>query len=179
MSIAIESLAIDGVRLVRPQAHADARGWFFEGFRASWFGPQQRWVQWNVSRSVAGVLRGLHFHRLQTDFWIAVDGRILAGLYDLRPGSPTQGRGMCVELSGAQPGGLLIPPGIAHGYRALTDATLMYLLDQEYSGSDEYALRWDDPALGMPAAWLAEPPPVISARDAAAPSLAALRAGTK
>ncbi|MFI5378442.1 MAG: dTDP-4-dehydrorhamnose 3,5-epimerase family protein [Tepidisphaerales bacterium] len=163
--------AIDGVRLATLTSHADARGSFCEAFRASWFGGGRSWVQWNVSRSNAGVLRGLHFHRLQTDYWFVVDGLLQVALVDLRPDSISHRQALCLELDGAVPSGLIIPPGVVHGYRALRDTTLMYLLDREYNGSDECGVRWDDPALGLAESWYAGPKPVLSARDAAAPML--------
>ncbi|MGA2500049.1 MAG: dTDP-4-dehydrorhamnose 3,5-epimerase [Tepidisphaeraceae bacterium] len=163
--------AIDGVRLVRLACHADARGSFCEAFRASWFGGDRPWVQWNFSRSKAGVLRGLHFHRQQTDYWFVVDGLLQVALVDLRPDSISHRQSLCMELDGAVPSGLIIPPGVVHGYRALRHTTMMYLLDQEYNGADEYGVRWNDRALGLPESWYGGPQPVLSSRDAAAPML--------
>ena len=169
--MAILGTSICGVQLVKPMRHEDTRGEFCEAFRASWFSGGRQWVQWNVSRSKAGVLRGMHFHRLQTDYWWLADGSIRVGLVDLRPESLTVRQATCLELDSDDPMGLIIPPGVLHGYRALRDAVVMYLMDQEYSGADEYGVRWDDPALGLPDDWRAGPPPVLSPRDAAAPTL--------
>jgi dTDP-4-dehydrorhamnose 3,5-epimerase len=169
---ALLATALDGVQLVRPTLHGDSRGLFYEAFRASWFAGDRRWVQWNVSRSAAGVVRGLHFHRRQTDYWLVVEGRMRVALVDVRPDSPTRRQAVCVELDGAEPQGLIIPPGVLHGYRALRDLTVLYLLDQEYDSTDEYSVRWNDPALGLPAVWYEGPAPTLSPRDAGAPPLA-------
>jgi len=163
---------IAGVRLVPLKRIEDSRGVFFEAFRASWLDNNRRWVQWNFSRSVSGVVRGLHFHRRQSDYWLVTEGRLLAALVDVRRQSPTFRTAACVELEAANPQALIIPPGVLHGYRALTDVTVQYLLDQEYDASDEYGVRWDDPELRLPAAWREGPPPVLSQRDRTAPRLA-------
>lgn len=175
MNEQIRDTIIHGVKTLRPTKHTDARGAFFEAFRASWFDGVRPWVQWNISRSAAGVLRGLHFHEMQTDYWIVTDGTILVGLVDVRPNSPSHRTTLCLEMTGDEPSGLIIPPGVAHGYRAMRDATVMYLLDQEYSGGDEFGLRWDDPELRLSEAWYSVPPPIISSRDAHAPGLAELQ----
>ena len=164
--------AIAGVQLLKPTCFQDGRGFFFEAFRASWFAGDRRWVQWNVSRSNAGVLRGLHFHRRQTDYWLVVDGSAQVALVDARNSSPTYRHAICLTLDIADPQGLIIPPGVLHGYRAVRDATVMYLLDQEYDASDEHGVRWDDRELGLPEAWYVGPTPVLSPRDANAPTWA-------
>ena len=166
---------IDGVKLIKLKVFGDQRGGFYEAFRASWMGDQKRWVQWNVSMSAADVVRGLHFHKLQTDYWLVPNGRIQVALVDLRPGSPTKRAARCVVLDGTDPHGLCIPPGVLHGYRIVEAATVMYLVDVEYTGQDEYGVRWNDPALGLPADWYAGPAPTLSPRDAAAPMLADLK----
>jgi dTDP-4-dehydrorhamnose 3,5-epimerase len=169
--VTTRATAIDGVQLVQPTIHADDRGWFCEIFRASWFPGERRWVQWNVSRSQTGVLRGLHYHFRQTDYWYLVEGSLLVALVDLRPTSVTHRQALCLELDGRTAQGLIIPPGVLHGYRTLRDATLMYLLDQEYDGADEHGVRWSDPDLGLPSVWYGGVAPVLSDRDAKAPTL--------
>jgi len=170
--MALIDTTISGVKLVPLKRIQDSRGVFFEAFRESWVGTDRRWVQWNFSRSVAGVVRGLHFHRQQSDYWLVTEGRLVAALVDVRKQSPTCRVALCVELDAADPRALIIPPGVLHGYRALTDVTVMYLLDREYDASDENGVRWDDPDLGLPQAWYQGQPPVLSARDANAPRLA-------
>lgn len=168
-------VGIAGVKLAQPKVWGDGRGAFFEAFRASWFDPGQRWVQWNVSRSAGNVVRGLHFHKLQTDYWMVTAGKVHAALVDLRPKSPTRGVAKVVTLDAANPQGLAIPPGVLHGYKIIEDATVMYLVDVEYTGKDEYGVRWNDPDLKLPADWYGGPTPTLSNRDAAAPMLADLQ----
>jgi dTDP-4-dehydrorhamnose 3,5-epimerase len=169
------AVGIDGAKLIKLKVFGDSRGGFYEAFRASWLSDRQRWVQWNVSTSTANVVRGLHFHKLQTDYWLVPVGKIQVALVDLRPGSATARAARCVTLDGANPHGLCIPPGVLHGYRILESATVMYLVDVEYTGKDEYGVRWNDPALGLPADWYGGTAPTLSARDAAAPMLADLK----
>lgn len=164
--------SIHGVKLFKLTRHHDTRGAFCEAFRASWLRPDQRWSQWNISQSNTGVLRGLHFHLRQSDYWTVTAGRILVALVDLRPDSPAYLKSDCLEMGVESAESLIIPPGVLHGYRALTDATVMYLVDHEYDGSDEYGVHWADPALALPPKWYDGPTPVLSPRDASAPGLA-------
>ncbi len=164
-------LPIDGAKLITLKRFEDSRGSFAEAFRASWFDHGKPWIQWNVSRSRAGVLRGLHVHRRQTDYWHVVAGEATAALVDLRPESSTRNEAILVPLSGLIPQTLFIPPGILHGFYGKTDVVLMYLLDQEYDNTDELGVRWNDPDLHLPESWYAQPSPVLSPRDAAAPNL--------
>jgi len=162
---------IEGAVLFEPKVFADGRGAFFEAFRASWTGSSFSVAQWNVSVSAGGVVRGLHFHRLQTDYWLVPQGKVRVALVDVRPESPTRRKAMCLELGGDRPRALLIPPGVLHGYAIIHDATVMYLVNVEYTGKDEYGVRWNDPELGLPPEWYAIKSPVLSNRDATAPML--------
>lgn len=164
-----ESAQIKGVQIVTLKAFEDERGRFLETFRKEWF-PQQRWekIQTNRSDSRAGVLRGLHYHFRQVDYWYVVSGQIRAALYDLRPDSPTYGAGQTVEMGGPFQRGLFIPVGVAHGFVALTETTLTYIVDNYYDSTDEYGIVWNDPDIGL--AWGVEAP-ILSARDAANPLL--------
>jgi dTDP-4-dehydrorhamnose 3,5-epimerase len=162
---------IDGAFYFAPKVHGDDRGGFFEAYRASWMSPAKPMVQWNISYSAAGVVRGLHYHRLQSDYWLCPVGRLRVALVDIRPKSPTHKKALCLELGGDKAAGLIIPPGVLHGYAILEKATMMYLVDVEYTGGDEYSVRWNDPALGLPAEWYQFPSPTLSGRDAAAPML--------
>jgi dTDP-4-dehydrorhamnose 3,5-epimerase len=166
---------IDGAKLVLLDMFGDERGSFFEVFRASWFDPRQRWAQWNVSRSTGNVVRGLHFHKLQTDFWMVPSGKIQVALVDLRAKSPTHRTAKTIILEESEPRGLYIPPGVLHGYKIVKEATVMYLVDVEYTGKDEYGVRWNDPALGLPADWYDGQTPTLSNRDAKAPMLKDLK----
>ncbi len=162
---------IHGVMTVPPDPFGDARGRFMETFRAEWF-PQVTWdrLQSNRSDSSAGVLRGLHYHFKQVDYWFPVMGFIRVGLVDLRRSSPTYLRSVSLDLDGDNPMGLFIPEGVAHGFAALTDCTLMYIVNNYYDGgADEFGIAWNDPQAAID--WgVAEP--ALSARDRSNPLIA-------
>ncbi len=171
MPVTVEPLPlIHGVCLARFEKHADARGHFYESFRKSWVPGAREMVQGNLSFSKAGVLRGMHYHLKQADFWSVPAGRVRAALYDFRASSPSFGAAAVVEIGVDKPSGLYIPKGVAHGFCALEDATLTYLVDEYYDGADELGVRWDDPALGID--WALSAPPSLSLRDARNPFLA-------
>lgn len=159
-------LAIPGVRRLTLEARADERGSFTEAFRDEWFPGLPSFVQGNLSRSRTGVLRGLHYHRRQADLWVPVDGTATVGLVDLREDSPTDRESLAIDV---EPGiALYLPPGVAHGFCARTDFTLLYLVDRAYDGADEFGFSPLDPAAAI--AWpVAEP--ILSDRDRKAPSL--------
>lgn len=163
-SSVVEASDIEGVEVRRLQVHEDERGAFVELMRAS----SSSWDfrQSNLSRSVEGVLRGLHFHRRQADLWLLLEGQIQVVLVDLRRRNHLESAS--IHLSAGHPETLLIPPGVAHGFLALTDCRLLYWVSEEFDGSDEYGIRWNDPAIGI--AWEREDP-ILSERDASAPYL--------
>ncbi len=165
---------IDGVQVVNLKAFGDERGQFMEIFRREWF-PQVSWerTQSNHSKSRANVLRGLHYHFHQVDYWYVPHGSIRAGLVDLRPHSPTYRASQLIALNDTSPLGLFIPVGVAHGFYAVTDCTLIYFVNNYYDSTDEYGVAWDDPAIGLD--WGVENP-LISTRDANNPLLDALPA---
>jgi dTDP-4-dehydrorhamnose 3,5-epimerase len=172
----MNDLAIEGAKLVNLQRFGDSRGSFCEAFRASWFGQHAKpWIQWNVSRSKAGVIRGLHLHQRQTDYWHIVAGTATVALVDVRPESRTRGTAICLPLCESNSQTLYVPPGVLHGFHAESDVILMYLLDQEYDASDEHGVRWDDPELKLPTSWYNAHRPVLSPRDAQAPLLKDLK----
>jgi dTDP-4-dehydrorhamnose 3,5-epimerase len=146
----IEASPVSGVMVVRLEAHGDVRGRFLETFRQEWFPDAPVMVQGSRSDSVRGVVRGLHFHRHQADYWHVPSGRILAATFDVRRSSPTRGAAFTIEMGDGADVGLYIPPGVAHGFQALTDATLTYLVDRYYDASDEHGLAWDDPQAAIP-----------------------------
>jgi dTDP-4-dehydrorhamnose 3,5-epimerase len=163
---------IEGV-VVRPLTrHGDSRGGFTETYRQEWFdGPVM--VQGNRSDSAAGTIRGLHFHRRQADYWLCLSGRLLVCLHDLRTDSATTGVTQGLVLSDATDAGVYIPPGVAHGFAALEDSTLTYLVDSYYDASDEFGIAWDDPQVNF--RWPITNP-ILSERDAQCPKIADLRA---
>jgi dTDP-4-dehydrorhamnose 3,5-epimerase len=157
--------------------HGDARGSFRELWRASRF-PHQAFTQANLSTSAAGVLRGLHLHRRQDDLWIVAAGRAFVALVDVRPLLDGTGPRAFVETRElAADDWVEIPSGVAHGFLALEPLDLVYLVTNEYDGSDELGFAWDDPAVGVPWPVLDATPdgrPVLSGRDSTNPSLADL-----
>lgn len=160
-----ESPLIPGVFIGDPQVHEDTRGFFLEVFREDLLGA--RFVQANHSHSRAGTLRGLHFHRRQSDAWYVVSGRAQAILADLRTptGSPPV---VSMDLSSEEPRVLFVPPGVAHGFLAVTDLDLVYWVTHAYDASDEFGVAWDDPTLNVP--WRIQDP-VLSERDRQNPRL--------
>lgn len=158
----IASSTIEGVLHVHPDVHGDERGRFVETYRRSWLPFGREMIQGNRSEKEAGALVGLHYHLHQADYWYLLRGRARVVLHDLRIGSATDGATEMVDLNGDVDRGLFIPPGVAHGFAALTDLLLWYLVDGYYNPSDELGLAWDDPAIG--ADWGVSDP-VLSGRD--------------
>lgn len=157
-----ESSVIDGVVIVRPAVHADARGRFVETYRRSWFRHGREMVQGNRGDRQRGSVVGLHYHLHQADYWYVPNGNARVVLHDLRVGSPTEGATLCLDMGDDNEIGVFIPPGLAHGFAALTDMTITYLVDQYYNPADELGVAWDDPAIT--ADWGVEDP-VLSDRD--------------
>jgi dTDP-4-dehydrorhamnose 3,5-epimerase len=138
-------------------------------------------IQGNRGDRKQGAVVGLHYHLHQADYWYVPFGRARVVLHDLRLGSATDGATLTIDL-GSEPGtagvdhdhrGIYIPPGVAHGFAALTDMTITYLVDGYYNPADELGVAWDDPEIA--ADWgVGEP--VLSARDQANPRRAGLPA---
>ncbi len=167
MANVTESSRIAGVFHVELQTFGDARGAFVETYRREWVPGAREMIQANRGDRVAGCVVGLHYHLHQADYWYVPMGRCRAVLHDLRIGSPTDGATETVDLGEQQDGsfaqrGLFIPPGVAHGFAALTDATITYLVDGYYNPADELGVAWDDPEVA--ADWGVSDP-VLSARD--------------
>lgn len=166
-----ESDIILGVQIAKPRAFGDERGRFMETFRKEWF-PQRSWdtIQTNCSESVGGVVRGLHYHFKQVDYWCIMHGRIRAALVDIRPNSPTFGATQTIDMDSDERTGLFIPVGVAHGFATLSERIILtYIVDNYYDNSDELGIAWNDPALNID--WGLENP-TISQRDAQNPRLA-------
>jgi dTDP-4-dehydrorhamnose 3,5-epimerase len=162
MASVTESDVIHGVWLVEPYVHGDERGRFAETYRRSWFPQGREMVQANRADRGAGSLVGLHYHLHQADYWYVPTGRAQVVLHDLRQGSPTEGATLCFEIGERVEVGVFIPPGVAHGFAALTDVVITYLVDQYYNEADELGVAWDDPDIG--ADWELTNP-VVSKRD--------------
>jgi dTDP-4-dehydrorhamnose 3,5-epimerase len=171
MPIVTESDRIAGVHLVEPAVHTDMRGMFVETYRREWFPDGREMVQANRADRQAGSIVGLHYHLRQSDYWYVPIGTARVVLHDLREGGPTDGNTLAVDLSGENHSGVFIPPGVAHGFAALTDVVITYLVDGYYDPADELGVAWDDPEVG--ADWgIADP--ILSARDRDNPRRAAL-----
>ena len=166
MAKVAESDVIAGVYLVEPAVHGDERGRFVESYRRSWFPLGREMVQGNRSDKQAGSLVGFHYHLHQADYWYFAKGRGRVILHDLRQGSPTDGRTLSLDMGDDDGRGVFIPPGVAHGFAALADLTITYLVDQYYNAEDELGLAWDDPDVA--ADW-GVTDPVLSKRDQSNP----------
>jgi dTDP-4-dehydrorhamnose 3,5-epimerase len=108
-------------------------------------------VQWNLVVNRPGVLRGIHWHALHTDYLCAVAGVAQAMLIDLRPGSPTEMVSELVELDCERPALLEIPIGVGHGFHSSGASSLLYAVTRYWDPDDEFGVRHDDPELGL--AW--------------------------
>ncbi|HVL92231.1 MAG TPA: dTDP-4-dehydrorhamnose 3,5-epimerase family protein [Acidimicrobiales bacterium] len=169
-----ESSQIAGVYVVQPDSWGDERGRFVETYRRSWFPEGREMVQANRCDRRAGAVVGLHYHLHQADYWYVPFGRARVVLHDLRHGSPTDRATQVLDLGEESELGVFIPPGVAHGFGALSDMTITYLVDGYHNPDDELGVQWDDPAVG--ADWgVAEP--VLSDRDKANPARADLPVG--
>jgi dTDP-4-dehydrorhamnose 3,5-epimerase len=171
--------SIDGVLILEPKVLGDDRGFFLESYNQKVFddalGREVRFVQDNHSRSAKGVLRGLHYQlppHAQGKLVRVTQGAVFDVAVDLRRGSPSFGRWVGVELTGQNHRQMWLPPGMAHGFLVTSDsADFLYKTTQYYAPQAERSVRWDDPAIGIdwPVLGCA---PNLSAKDAAAPSLA-------
>ena len=164
--------AIPDVLLLEPKVFGDSRGFFFESFNQRVFeaavGCPTHFVQDNHSRSGRGVLRGLHYQIAQPQGKLVrvVSGAVFDVAADIRPGSPTFGRWVGVELTADNQQQLWIPPGLAHGFLVLSDnAEFLYKTTDYYSPAHERCILWSDPVLDI--RWPLAEPPILSSKDAA------------
>ncbi len=174
--IVTEKVNINGVKIHRLSKFTDNRGSFSELFRSQW-APHCNYteqIQLNLSRSVMGALRGLHYHHRQYDWWVPVNGSLQTALIDLRSSSDTFMKTSVFRVSAEDSLCLLIPPGVAHGFLALSEVTLLYAVDRYYDGTDEQGVAWNDNTLEIP--WTAENP-IVSARDMNNPTIEELKRG--
>lgn len=143
---------IAGVEIEPVDLWADDRGYFLEVARIGLGvtkGFDQRQVQVSATLSYPGIIKAFHYHRRQTDCWVAVKGMIQAALVDLRVNSPTFGCKNTMYIGTLRPWRLRIPPGVAHGYKVLgTDpAIVVYITDQYYDPEDEGRLPYNEPKI--------------------------------
>lgn len=174
---AIPVPAIAGAYLFEPTPHVDERGFFCRTFdrevvRSVGIDPDG-FAQDSVSRSVRGVVRGMHLRSGAGEAKLVrcSSGEIFDVVVDLRPDSPTYRNREVFELSGQTQVTVYIPAGCAHGFQALTDpADVAYRIDRPHDPAEDVSIRFDDPELAIP--WPL-PASLMSERDRQAPSLAA------
>ncbi len=170
---------LEGVRILTPEVHADARGFLLETHRDSDLaaaGITDRFVQENHSRSVRGTLRGLHFQAPpgQAKLVRVARGAIHDVVVDIRRRSPTFGQHVAVTLDDVEHRQIYIPLGFAHGFVVLSEeADVVYRVSSYYQADLERGVAWDDPALGIE--WPGDAP-TLSDRDRRNPVLADLPA---
>jgi len=177
----IETTALDGVLIITPTRFGDARGFFSETWNRAQLAEHDitlDFVQDNQSLSARkGTLRGLHFQtppHAQAKLVRCGRGALLDVAVDIRRGSPTYGQWVAEELSAQNGRQLLVPVGFAHGFVTLEDDTeILYKCTAYYAPDCDRALQFDDPEIAVN--WgIARDAAVLSEKDAAAPSLAAL-----
>lgn len=166
---------LPGVLIIEPRVFGDSRGFFVETFQVDRYakaGIGSQFVQDNLSRSMKGTVRGLHFQEPhpQGKLVQVLRGAVWDVALDVRRGSPHFGAWVGIELSEENHRQLWIPPGFAHGFCVLSEmADFFYKCTDFYSPDDERTVRWNDPALAI--RWPVQSP-LISARDGTAATLA-------
>jgi dTDP-4-dehydrorhamnose 3,5-epimerase len=175
MPFRFERLEIPELVFVQAQSFEDSRGFFLETYRASEFaahGIPARFVQDNLSHSVYGVLRGLHYQKrpkAQGKLVMVLRGQIFDVAVDIRQGSPTFGQWAGVTLSADRFGMIYVPAGFAHGFCVLSqEADVLYKVTEEYAPELDRGIVWNDPAIGI--RWPVADP-VLSKKDAQLPLL--------
>jgi dTDP-4-dehydrorhamnose 3,5-epimerase len=144
---------IDGVQIEPLQVFPDDRGFFTElarlgkGLAAKMVPDDVRKIQVSLTLTYPGTIKAIHYHCEQTDLWVPVSGMVQVFLYDLRRHSPTFGAINTLFAGRFQPWEILIPPGVAHGYKALgvDPIQLIYFTDRHYNPADELRLPYNHP----------------------------------
>ncbi len=170
--------ALDGVLVIEPRVFSDHRGYFLETYHRTRFrdaGIDAVFVQDNLSFSVRGTLRGLHFQVTQPQAKLVqvITGEVFDVAVDIRPGSSSFGKWIGEHLSAENHRQIFIPPGFAHGFCVLSQtAHFLYKCSQFYAPQDEGGILWSDPDIGIH--WPITDP-IVSEKDAAYPGLLALK----
>ena len=170
---------IEDVILIEPSQHGDDRGYFVETFRQDLLeetiGYKINFVQDNESKSIKGVLRGLHYQLppyTQAKLVRVIEGNVLDVAVDIRKSSPTFGQHVSLELTAQNKHQLFVPHGFAHGFVVLSDsATFAYKVDNYYAPEHDRGIAFDDKELKIDWQLLAEELQ-LSDKDRALPSLA-------
>ena len=173
----ITETEIAGVLVLEPRVFVDERGFFFESFNEATLGDAGlsygRFVQDNHSRSVKNTIRGLHYqiHQAQGKLARVVAGEVFDVVVDLRESSPTFGNWIAERLSADNKKMIWIPPGMAHGFMAMTEhADLLYKTTDFWAPRHERAIVWNDPDLAIE--WPLDGLPIIAPKDLAGERLA-------
>ncbi|PEO49388.1 spore coat protein [Bacillus sp. AFS026049] len=144
---------IEGVMVKKLVKHCDDRGFFAELVRDDEPELLSRFGQASCSMSYPGVIKAFHYHEKQDDLWFFPSGNAQVVLYDLRGGSSTKGETDVYYMGEENPIMLLIPKGVAHGYRVLGQkpATILYFTTESYNpiNPDEKRINWDDSVIGF------------------------------
>ena len=162
---------IPDVKILEPTVFGDERGFFMETFRADEFAQKtgaKPFVQDNHSKSVQGILRGLHYQREQTQGKLVrvVSGAVFDVAVDMRESSPTFGQWVGVELSAHNKRQLWVPEGFAHGFYVMTEsAEFVYKCTDLYHPQSEVSLKWDDGTVAINWPLLDGMPPSLSEKD--------------
>ncbi|OYT16147.1 MAG: dTDP-4-dehydrorhamnose 3,5-epimerase [Bacteroidetes bacterium 4572_77] len=160
--------------IIKPSVFQDDRGYFFESYNKGKFierGIDHNFVQDNESKSMKGVLRGLHFQKppfTQGKLVRVMKGAVLDVAVDLRKNSPTYGKWASIELTEDNKFMYWVPPGFAHGFITLEDNTVFfYKCTNVYNKDSEGSLLWNDPSLNVD--WGKDIKPILSDKDKVAP----------
>jgi dTDP-4-dehydrorhamnose 3,5-epimerase len=175
MAYTVQSTPIPGVLILQPRVFSDARGFFFESYTASAFeqatGIKRDFVQDNHSRSVKGVLRGLHYQiqHSQGKLVRVTVGEVFDVAVDLRRSSPSFGKWTGVKLSAENKLQFWVPEGFAHGFYVLSEtAEFLYKATDYYHPEFERSILWNDPQIGID--WGLDGEPLLAEKDAAGKS---------
>ena len=169
--------SLEGVVIIEPKVFGDARGFFYESFNQKSFnaatGLSETFVQDNHSRSVMGVLRGLHYQiqHPQGKLVRVTQGEVYDVAVDLRRSSPQFGQWVGVVLSAENKRQLWVPPGFAHGFVVTSEsAEFLYKTTDYWYPEHERSLLWNDPGVGID--WPIHGEPQLAVKDAAGKPLA-------
>jgi dTDP-4-dehydrorhamnose 3,5-epimerase len=174
MPVKVVETTLPGVILVEPRVFGDSRGYFFESYHAKRYeeaGISTHFVQDNLSRSVKGTLRGLHFQEPhgQGKLVYCVRGAVFDVAVDIRRGSPNFGKWFGAELSEENHRQMWVPPGFAHGFCVLSDsADFFYKCTDLYHAECDRGVAWNDPDIDVK--WPIETP-LLSEKDRKLPRL--------
>ena len=163
----INKTFIEDLLIIEPQLFKDDRGFFYESYNKKNLDKNIAFVQDNESKSIKGVIRGLHFQTPpfeQTKLVRCVSGNILDVAVDLRTNSKTYGKSFSIELSSENNKQLFVPKGFAHGFQVLSEiAIVSYKVDNYYNPDSDSGLIWNDKDLSID--WNLDLKPILSKKD--------------